>query len=293
MSMVAVVSAHSCGATVSSLALTLAGTRPTLLAECGTSVGSVRTGYRVGEWGGEVGLWHLAQADRQGELAEAFEAHLRRLDRDGDRLWLPGLTDPLQAGALAQTWEPLGLLLQTMDQHAGYDVIADCGRVVLEPGGVHPSLFPAPLLWRADLVLLVVRNSITSVAQTSPVVRALKTALEQHGTGVDSLRLLLVKDSAGNLSSSEIGARLQVPVVAALPWDEKAARLFTHGSDRAPKLASLALVKQAREESRRIAADVQARRTRLGTAHARMSSPVVAGLVQRLTAQRQGVAVRG
>lgn len=119
MSLVAVVSAHSCGSTVTSLALALAGDRPTLLAECGATVGSVRTGYRVGEWGGEVGLWHLAQADRQGQLPEAFEAHLRRLDRDGNRLWLPGLTDPLQAAALAQTWEPLGTLLQAMDQHAG------------------------------------------------------------------------------------------------------------------------------------------------------------------------------
>ncbi|MCX5115470.1 hypothetical protein OOK13_45065 [Streptomyces sp. NBC_00378] len=293
MSLVAVVSAHSCGSTVTSLALALAGDRPTLLAECGATVGSVRTGYRVGEWGGEVGLWHLAQADRQGQLPEAFEAHLRRLDRDGNRLWLPGLTDPLQAAALAQTWEPLGTLLQAMDQHAGYDVIADCGRIVLKPGGVHTSLFPAPLLWRADLVLLVVRNTITSVAQTSPVVRALKEALEQHGTGADALRLLLVKDPAGNLSSNEIGARLQVPVVAALPWDEKAARLFTHGSARTPKLSALSLVKQAREESRRIEVDARTRRDRLGMGLARMSSPMVAGLVQRLASHRGRVAFDG
>lgn len=296
MSVVAVVSGHSCGATVSSLALALAGVGPTLLAECGASVGTVRSGYRVGEWGGEVGLWHLAQADRQGQLAEAFEAHLRRLDRDGNRLWLPGLTDPLQAPALAQTWDSLGMLLQTMDQHAGYDVVADLGRVVLEPGGVHTSLFPAPLLWRADLVLLVVRNTITSVAQSSPVVRALKTALEQHGTGVDALRLLLVKDPAGKLSSNEIAARLQVPVTAILPDDEKAARLFTHGSQgslREPKLASLDLVKQAREAWQRIAVEVRTRQVRLGAVQHRIASPVVAGLVQRLAAQRQGVAAGG
>lgn len=139
----------------------------------------------------------------------------------------------------------------------------------------------------------MVRNTITSVAQTSPVVRALKEALEQHGTGADALRLLLVKDPAGNLSSNEIGARLQVPVVAALPWDEKAARLFTHGSARTPKLSALSLVKQAREESRRIEVDARTRRDRLGMGLARMSSPVVAGLVQRLASHRGRVAFDG
>ncbi|MFD5728945.1 hypothetical protein ACFWMT_22980 [Streptomyces sp. NPDC058368] len=289
MSMVSVVSAHSCGATMASLALALASHRPTLLAECGAGVGTVRTGYRVGEWGGEVGLWHLAQADRQGQLPEAFEAHLRRLDAEGNRLWLPGLTDPLQAAALAQTWEPLGELLRAMEMDGqGYDIVADCGRVVLEPGGVHTSLFPAPLLWRSDLVLMVLRNSVTSVAQTSPVVRALKDALEQHGGGVDTLRLLLVKEPAGTLSSSEVASRLQVPVAGMLPWDEPAARLFTHGVGN-PKQASLPLMKQAREAARLIGVEIHTRKTRLGYMPAPVSSSVVAGLMQRLTSKRRQV----
>ncbi|MDG4859293.1 hypothetical protein P8605_14185 [Streptomyces sp. T-3] len=292
MALIVVMSAHSCGVTVSSLALALSGERPTLLAECEASkAGSVRTGYRSGEWGGEVGLWHLAQADRQNQLPEAFEAHLRRLDRDGNRLWLPGLTDPLQAAALAQTWEPLATLLQTMDQHAGYDVIVDAGRIVLQPGGVHPSLFAAPLLFRADLVLLTMRNTITSIAQSAPVVRAIRTALDQHGTGADTLRLLLIEE--GKISSTEISGRLQVPVAGALPWDESAAHVLTHGAQRAPKLASFKLLKRGRSTVRDLAVEVQTRRLRLRPPAAPVDSPVVAGMVQRLSSLRQEVAISG
>ena len=68
MSVIALTSAHASGVTVSSLAMALAGPRPSLLAEADAKGGSIRTGYRMGEWGGEVGLWHLAQADREGSL---------------------------------------------------------------------------------------------------------------------------------------------------------------------------------------------------------------------------------
>lgn len=291
MSVIALTSAHASGVTVSSLAMALAGPRPSLLAEADAKGGSIRTGYRMGEWGGEVGLWHLAQADREGALAEAFEAHLRRLDASGSRLWLPGLTDPLQAAALAQTWEPLSLLLQAMDQHAGYDVVVDAGRVVLEPGGVHPSLYPRPLLHRADLVLLVMRNTMTSVAQTLPVARSLQQELAERGTGADALRLLLVQE--GDVSGHDVARRLEIPVIGTLPWEEKTARILTHGTTRQVKPGAMRLLKHAREAARAAEVDASTRRLRMQLPPPPVTSPVVAGVVQRLTAPRQEVTISG
>ncbi|MCX4554234.1 hypothetical protein [Streptomyces sp. NBC_01500] len=287
MSVILVASAHGSGATVTSLALALAGPRPSLLVEADAHQGSIRTGYRQGQWGGEVGLWHLAQAQFQHQLPDAFEAHLRTLDLDGNRLILPGLTDPTQAPALAGVWEPLALLMQAMDQHAGYDVVIDAGRVTVEPGRIHPVLFPAPLAYRADAVVLVVRNSLTSVAQTLPVVRALQNDLERSGSGAEALRLLLVQElpaNRGGLRSDAIARRLRAPVVDILPWDPAAGSLLTHGSPQPVRLAKLALIKQARKTAQLLAVEASNRRRALDMPAATVTSPDVAGVLQRLSA---------
>ncbi|MEV6796411.1 hypothetical protein AB0M87_31470 [Streptomyces sp. NPDC051320] len=287
MSVLMVASAHGSGATVTSLALALAGPRPSLLVEADAHQGSIRTGYRQGQWGGEVGLWHLAQAQFQHQLPEAFEGHLRTLDQDGNRLILPGLTDPTQAPALAGVWEPLALLIQAMDQHAGYDVVVDAGRVAVEPGRVHPTLFPAALAHRADVVVLVVRNTLTSVAQSLPLVRALQDDLERSGSGAEALRLVLVQELSagrGGLRSDAIARRLRVPVVDILPWDTTAGALLTHGSPNPVRLSKLALLKQARKTCQLLAVEAANRRRALDMPAAPVSSPVVAGVLQRLSA---------
>lgn len=290
MSVMVLTGGHGCGVTVSCLALALSSSRPSLLVEAAAKQASIRSGYRQGAWGGEVGLWHLAQAHLQNQLAEAFEAHLRPLDSEGNRLLLPGLTDATQASALAGTWEPLSLLLQAMDQHASYDVVVDAGQAVVDGGGLHPSLFPAVLAHRADVVLLVVRNSLTSVAQTLPVARVLQSELERHGSGADALRLLVIQElpmSAGGLRTDAIARRFAVPVVDMLPWDTAAGTLFTHGSQRPPKLMKLGLIKQARKAMQAIGVEVNTRRRALDMPTAPVSSPVVAGVLQRLSSSRQ------
>ncbi len=288
--MIVVVSAKGGGATVSALAMALAGPRPTLLAECDTAGGSIRSGYLQGGIGGEVGLAHLAQADREGRLPEAFEAQLRWLDAAGNRLYLPGLTDPLQAAALERTWQPLGALLQAMDQVAGYDVVVDAGRVVFEPGRVHPRLFPAALLHAADVVVLVVRNTLTSVAQTVPVARALRAELDEHGSGADALQLLMIRE--GPLQSSAIAERMQTPVIAPLPWDERAAHVLTQGAAH-PKLTKLPLLRQTVSVVRVLHVATRDRRRRLQAPPVAVASPMVAGVLSRLTSVRTEVAAGG
>ncbi|MDI3408349.1 MinD/ParA family ATP-binding protein [Streptomyces cavernicola] len=291
MSVTVITSAHSCGTTVSSLALTLSAPNVSLLVEADCSQGSIRHGFQQGRWGPEIGLWHLAEAQLQDQLAEAFETHLRAMDSEGNRWILPGLTDPLQAATLAGTWEPLAGLLQVMDQGAGYDVFVDAGRLVAEPGRVHPTLYPAALLHRADMVLLVVRNTLTSVAQTVPVAAALREELDRSGTGADALRIVMIAEESRShgMRSDAIARRLQAPVVAMLPWDPATAQLFTHGSERPVKLAKAPLAKQARTACEQLAVDVRTRRLRLQMPPAAVSSPVVAGVLQRLAASRQQV----
>ncbi|WP_234444200.1 MULTISPECIES: MinD/ParA family ATP-binding protein [Streptomyces] len=283
------VSAHAAGVTVSSLALALSGPRRTLLAECRPLGGSIRTGFRQGlEWGGEVGLAHLADADRAGDLAGAFETHLRPLDAQGHRLILPGLTDPLQAPALARTWEPLLTLFQAMDREAGYDVVIDGGPVLLEPGGVHAAFCPVPLLQGADVVVLVARNTRTSIAQSLAVARGLREELSARGSGV--LRLLLIEE--GRLASGEIAQRLRIPVLGALPWDPVAGALFTHGSDRPPKLAKLPLMEAAQHLWEALGVLERDRTMGLSAPPVPVRAPGAAGVLKRLS-EKVGVSGRG
>lgn len=256
--MIVVLSAHSCGVTVSSLALALSSPWPTLLAEADCRFGTVRSGLRQGMPGGEIGLGHLGRALREGQLAQAFEAFLQPLAADGTRAWLPGLTDPLQAADLEHVWEPLGGLLREREAQ-GWQIIIDAGRLAFTAGRLDPAHCPAPLIYQADMIVVAVRNTPTSLAQTRPAVRALREDLAAAGRP-DVVRLLLVEE--GQLQSHDVSRALESahqagpPVVAALPWDERAAQVLTHGAQR-PNLPKLRLLPRAREAARAIQAEVQ------------------------------------
>ncbi|MFE9007377.1 MinD/ParA family protein [Streptomyces sp. NPDC007875] len=293
MSVVALVSATSDGVTTSALALALASPRPTLLAECDLSGGSIRSGYLYDSplhahhpLDSSVGLHTLAQADwaranPEETLAPAFDANLRQLDSSQRRYLLPGITDPRQAASLASTWPTLAELLQVTAQQAGYDVIVDAGRLVVENGRVHPVLAPAALLHQADLVLLVVRARRTSVVPAQPMLEVLRAELAAAGTGPDGLGLLVV--TQGGHSTADVSRALQTPVMAQLSWDERTAgylegeRARPRGLDRTP------LMRDARTAARNLREWAQRRRLHLQLADAQARHPAVAGVLQRLT----------
>lgn len=229
MAVIALVSGKSCGVTCSALALALASPRPSLLVEADPAGGTVRTGYLAGEGRASVGLSRLATAERQGSLAEEFQHHFVALDRDhsGQRLLLPGLTDPAQAPSMARAWGPIATLLEVMDQ-AGYDVIIDAGRIVCETETrLSTSVYPAALLRSADVVLMVVRNTQASLRPAAPAVRVLREDLAHHGTGADALALLVIEE--GTFSVTSIQQALHTPVTGLLAWDPDTADVFTHG----------------------------------------------------------------
>ncbi|MFE4512671.1 hypothetical protein ACFRMQ_00525 [Kitasatospora sp. NPDC056783] len=275
--MISLVSAKSAGVTCAALALALASPRPTALAECDPAGGTIRTGYLGG--GGPtaaVGLHRLATASREGTIQHVFPEHWVRLDDQGHRMLLPGLTDPSQAFGLAGTWSDLGRLLRVWEDPGGHDVIIDAGRVhVASKTSLDSVSYPAPLLRQSDLVLLVVRNTLSSVLSAAPVVQTLRADLADHGTGADALGVLMIEE--GGLSSSEIGARLGVPVLAGLPWDEDMAQSLTSGKPlRGGKPSRTLLMRRARSACDPINEAATRRKIQLRQPGARISTAEVA-----------------
>ncbi|MEU6175871.1 hypothetical protein ABZ832_28680 [Streptantibioticus parmotrematis] len=284
MAVIALASAKSSGVTTASLALALASPRPTLLAECDPSGGSIRSGFLGGQLNPHVGVYQLATAERQGpeHLAAAFAQQLRALDGRGDRQLLAGLADPRQAAAMAGTWAPLAQLLRLMDSQAGYDVIIDAGRLVTEAGGLHPVLSPSAVLHQADVVLLVVNGWLDSVAATAPVVELLQAELAARGSGADALGVLLVED--GPERPHGVASALGVPVVAGLAWDAAPAAHLRRGAAAPRNFTRSPLMRSARSACGPIEAVAQHRRVR--QMPSQQPSPGVAGVLQRLAQAR-------
>jgi hypothetical protein len=285
----ALVSAKSCGVTASALALTLASARASLLAECDPAGGTIRAGLLGGQANAGFGLYHLARAERTGPeaLANAFASHLWHLDQAGHRKLLPGLTDPAQAAALARTWPALADVLHVMSQQAGHDVFVDAGRLVMEAGHLHPTFTPAPLLHRADLVLLVVRGTEQSLALARHIIPALRTALHEHGSGADALGLLLIEE--GTFRAHQVGESLQTPVIAALPFAPDVAQYLTAGGRPPRGYGRSPLLRHARTATEQIEAAASRRQLQQQYPPA---APQLAGILQRLSQQHTDGGVR-
>ncbi|MEV7268046.1 ParA family protein [Micromonospora aurantiaca] len=228
MAIIAMVSAKgSPGVTTTALACTLSWSGRTVLAECDPSGGSVLSGYLSRLEIPPVGLLPLAAAALRDQLTETFADQLLDLDaRDpGRRLLLPGINDAVQSGTLRPTWEMLSAHFADLERgEPGYDVIADCGRLATNAP-------PWPLLFRADLVLLVVRAAtLRTIAPAVGAAELLRRELTQHGQGTGALALALIGD--GPYGRREIEQRLQLPTVVELPDDRRTAEVLSDGGGR-------------------------------------------------------------
>ena len=219
------------GATTTALALLLAwplteGRRVVLL-ECDPDGGAVLAGALQGRVESGYGLRHLAVADRRGRLAETLWEQLVDISPtgNGERLLLPGLTDPAQAAGLAYTWEPMVAACQELDR-GGCDVLIDLGR-----SGAHgPS---AVLAHRADAVLVTVRSTLRGLSAAKPRIAALAADLDTEGTGADALAVILVQE--GPYASAEVGRALGAQVLGLLPYEPRSARILSDGGDSADR----------------------------------------------------------
>jgi hypothetical protein len=231
---IALVSAKgSPGVTTTALALTLAAPGACLLVEADPAGGDVLAGYLRGAVPADRGLAPLAVAHLRGRLADDFEAHLVDLAAPGQRLLLPGMTDPAQSVTVAAVWEHLAARLRQWctageDDGASRDIIIDCGRF----GGARLC---SGLLPYADRVLLVVRATLPSVAAAVPAARML--AEQCAGRGGDPLGLLVVE--TGPYRATEVARRLDIPLAACLPWDGRAAAALSFGGRVYPRMPLL------------------------------------------------------
>lgn len=282
MPVTALVSAASCGVTVSSLALTLASKRPTVLAECDVKGGTIRAGFLGGQVAAGFGLYHLAAAERTGPeaFAHAFASHLWAIDPAGHRKVLAGLTDPAQAASLTRTWAALADVLHVMSNQADHDVFIDAGRLALDAGRLHPTLSPAPLLYEADLVLLTVRGTEQNLALARHLIEPLRGELTEHGSGPDALGLLLIE--GGPYRAHQVADALKTPVLAALPQDRNTADYLTNGGHPPRGYARSALLRHARTATEQLEAVAQRRRVQQQWP-TRPANPQVAGVLERLT----------
>jgi hypothetical protein len=229
--MIALASAKgSPGATVAGLAFTLAWPGRVLLAECDPAGGDVLAGYLCGALDAQRGLAQVAVAELRGRLGDEFERQLVDLDAPHrQRLLLPGVRDPAQSATVAPVWPAIA---EELRQYADTGtVLADCGRLAA------PN-FGWPLLPAADLVLLVVRGTLSSVSHAVPAAAVLQRELAQHGG-----RLGLLVVDTGPYPPAEVAGRLQVVLTATLPVDPHTARALSHGGSvhrRRPLMRSAA-----------------------------------------------------
>ncbi|MEU8315005.1 ParA family protein [Micromonospora sp. NPDC049033] len=228
MAIIAMVSAKgSPGVTTTALACTLSWSGRTVLAECDPAGGSVLSGYLSSLEIPPIGLLPLAAAALRDQLADTFAHQLVDLDAKspGQRLVLPGINDPVQAGTIRPTWEALTAFFADLERREpGYDVVADCGRLAT-------SAPPWPLLFRADLLLLVVRAAtLRAIAPAAGAAEMLRRELTQYGKGPGALGLALIGD--GPYSRRDIEQRLQLPTLIELPDDRRTAEVLSDGGGR-------------------------------------------------------------
>ncbi|MEV6922964.1 ParA family protein [Dactylosporangium sp. NPDC051485] len=237
MALLAVCSAKgSPGATTTALALALTWPRRVLLAECDPAGGDLAAGFLREVALDGRGLDRLTSTLARRPLTDGMLWNeLVDLAPAGDaartKLLLPGLADPAQAATWAEPqrrgqaagWDQLAALFPTLRDGADeYDVLADCGRLVV----AHPA---TPLVTRADLVLLVLRPTLISA-------RAASIALQHlHQPGRPPVGLITIGD--GSYGTKELALELRTPVVAVLPDDRRSADALHSG--RAPRFGRL------------------------------------------------------
>ncbi|MGI5146773.1 ParA family protein [Plantactinospora sp. CA-294935] len=223
MAIVALVSAKgSPGVTTTALACTLTWHHRVVLAECDPSGGSVLAGYLGGALAGPRGIGELAVGElRDGNLEEAFWSQLVDLDAPKrERLLLPGVVDPAQAGSVVPLWQRFADFFTGLAKgRPAYDVLVDCGR--LQVAGP-----PWPLLRAADLVLVVTTARLPHLSSAQATIRAIERDFAEHRVPADTLRLLLI---GGEHGRGEVGKALRLPVVAQLPDDPRTAEVLSHG----------------------------------------------------------------
>ena len=235
------------GVTTSALALALSWPRPVVLAELDPTGGHVLAGYGRGETSAG-GLADLELAARRGGPARHLDSQLLRLDAEGRARLLPGLSDP--ASARHVDWNRLAAALAAVEDGA-VDVVADCGRL-------RAQHFPAAVVHRAAAVVLATGSTLRAVRAATQAIAELREREACPG-----MLVTLVIGPGEPYGEREIREALGIPVVGALPRDEKAAAVLSDGAPAGRLFAQSALLRAARTVAARLVESAAAHESRL------------------------------
>jgi hypothetical protein len=212
------------GVTTSALGLAMSWHRPVILIDADPAgAAAVQAGYfRGADLGHDATLVDLLVSHRDGTLATDLPRMLMTIPDTGVQ-FLPGLLTHTQAASLAPVWGPLGFALRNLDV-TGSDVIIDAGRLGLVGS-------PVPLIYGADLTLLVTRSTLPALRGAAPWAETLRESATNHSGVTTSLGVLLI--APGHPYSARDTARtLGMPVVATLTEDRIAANVLSLGATR-------------------------------------------------------------
>ena len=238
MSIIVLTSASgSPGVTTTVMGLALAWPRPVLVVEADPTGGSgILAGHFKGQVAHAQGLIGLAMAQRQELVAAELPHQLLDIPGSGAKL-LAGSLSHGQAGSLLVLWPALLEALRDLDS-TGQDVLVDAGRLGLEGS-------PTPLLFGADVTLLLTRSTLPAlIAATSWA-----ETLRDETAATITLPGLLVVGEGHPYPAREVAGALRLRLVAKLAWDRRTAAVLSRARGtypkRGPLLASLAAAGEA------------------------------------------------
>ena len=215
------------GVSTAAVGLALCWPRPVVVVEADPTGGSsILAGYFQGQVAHEGGLIELAMAQREDLVAAELPHQLLDIVGSQARL-LPGSRSHTQTGSLTTLWPALLEALRDLDE-TGQDVLVDAGRLGLEGS-------PTPLLFGADVTLLVTRSTLPAVIAATSWAETLRHQTEASPTLVG----VVVVGEGHPYTAPEVSAALGLPLVGTLPWDRRSAAVLSRAHGSFPKRGGL------------------------------------------------------
>ena len=143
-------------------------------------------------------------------------------------------------------------------EETGQDVLVDAGRLGLVGS-------PEPVIYGADLALLVVGSSLVAMSGARSWAGTWRATFDDVGSGAATAAALVV--GAGRpYSRREIGRVLPIGMLGEVAWDPAAAEVFAHGAAPGRRFGASRLVRSLQETQAAITAAIARNRRDLGAA---------------------------
>lgn len=209
------------GVTTTAVGLASVWSRPVLVADADPTGGSaILAGFFQGKVAAGGGLTEVALGHRRGDLAGAIAASAMALPGTRAHV-LPGAAGHGVAQGMRDLWPALLTEFRALEA-TGQDVIVDAGRLGLAGS-------PEPLIYGADLAVLVVGSSLVAIAGARSWASTWRATFDDIGAG-ERVPCALVVGPGRPYSVREIGKVLPVPMLGEVAWDPMSASVFCAGA---------------------------------------------------------------